>query len=54
MTGQDAAMATFEVLGNPNDGSSGKFSIAEFEEGANGSLVVCKAKFKFALYSDNN
>lgn len=50
ITGQDVAMRIFEVLCNPTNGNSGKFSAKTYEQGEDSGLLVNKCTFQFALY----
>jgi hypothetical protein len=45
ITGQDVAMRVFEVLCNPTNGNSGKFSAKTYEQGEESGLLVNKCTF---------
>lgn len=54
ITGQDVAARVFEVLCNPTNGNSGKFSAKTYEQGEESGLLVNKCTFQFALYGTGN
>lgn len=54
LTGQDAAMTAAYLLGNPQFGYGGMFSLNSYEQGEDGGLLVSSLKLKCLVLQDES